>query len=228
MPARNALIVREIHKRSKCLHKFCKFAERVRISPQAKMLTNHISIICPRPLGRIDNVALSAGRLHSGIVSTRIFPLSLPKLGARSRAWGRVSRTSTLRSKQCITQSSPQNKHDWMQHAGSNLIENRFSESRWQGRDCTGRPESKNNETRNQKQMSHIITTPCYGISGAFGRTITTTTIMPYGDVTSQCPKPLRKGRAEPLAKPKQNAETERDLRVRWVMRETLKTSSVD
>jgi hypothetical protein len=46
------------HQRSNNLHKVCKFAELVRISSQAKMLTNHISIVCTRPLGRIDNVAL--------------------------------------------------------------------------------------------------------------------------------------------------------------------------
>jgi hypothetical protein len=36
----------------------CKFAVPSRISSQTKMLPNPISIICPRPLGRIDNVAL--------------------------------------------------------------------------------------------------------------------------------------------------------------------------
>jgi hypothetical protein len=43
----------------------CKFAEFVRISSQAKMLPNHISIICTRPLGRIDNVALKRWALFT-------------------------------------------------------------------------------------------------------------------------------------------------------------------
>jgi hypothetical protein len=42
-----------------------KIASSVRISSQTKMLPNHISIICPRPLGRIDNVALTRRALFT-------------------------------------------------------------------------------------------------------------------------------------------------------------------
>ena len=43
----------------------CKFATFIRISSQAKMLPNHISIICTRPLGRIDSVALKRWALFT-------------------------------------------------------------------------------------------------------------------------------------------------------------------
>ena len=43
----------------------CKFAVPARISSEAKMLPNHISIICTRPLGRIDNVALKRQALFT-------------------------------------------------------------------------------------------------------------------------------------------------------------------
>jgi hypothetical protein len=43
----------------------CKFPEPARISLKAKMLPNHISIICTRPLGRIDNVALTRRALFT-------------------------------------------------------------------------------------------------------------------------------------------------------------------
>jgi hypothetical protein len=46
-------------------HKVCKFAEPARISSQAKMLPNHISRICTRPLRRIDNVALKRWALFT-------------------------------------------------------------------------------------------------------------------------------------------------------------------
>jgi hypothetical protein len=43
----------------------CKITELVRISSQTKMLSNHISIIRTRPLGRIDNVALKRWALFT-------------------------------------------------------------------------------------------------------------------------------------------------------------------
>ena len=43
----------------------CKFAVPARISSETKMLPNHISIICTRPLGRIDNVALKRWALFT-------------------------------------------------------------------------------------------------------------------------------------------------------------------
>ena len=43
----------------------CKFAELVLLSSEAKMLPHHISIICTRPLGRIDNVALKRSALFT-------------------------------------------------------------------------------------------------------------------------------------------------------------------
>jgi hypothetical protein len=52
-------------KARKTSHKVCKFPVPARISSQAKMLTNQISIICKRPLGRIDNVALKRWALFT-------------------------------------------------------------------------------------------------------------------------------------------------------------------
>ena len=43
----------------------CKFAEPARISSEAKMLPNHISIARTRQLGRIDNVALKRWALFT-------------------------------------------------------------------------------------------------------------------------------------------------------------------
>jgi hypothetical protein len=63
--SRNALIICQIHKRLNSLHKVCKFAESARITSQAKMLPNHISMIFTRPLGRIDNVALKRWALFT-------------------------------------------------------------------------------------------------------------------------------------------------------------------
>ena len=44
----------------------CKFAESARIaSLKTKMLPHHMSMICTRPLGRIDNVALKRWALFT-------------------------------------------------------------------------------------------------------------------------------------------------------------------
>ena len=43
----------------------CKFANPERISSQTKMLPNHISKARTRPLGRIDNVALTRWALFT-------------------------------------------------------------------------------------------------------------------------------------------------------------------
>ena len=63
--SRNTLMIPEIHKRSQCFAQSCKFAEPARICLEAKMLPSHISIICTRPLGRIDNVALKRWALFT-------------------------------------------------------------------------------------------------------------------------------------------------------------------
>jgi hypothetical protein len=48
------------------LHKNCKLVEPARIaSLKIKMLPHHISIICTRPLGRIDSVALKRWALFT-------------------------------------------------------------------------------------------------------------------------------------------------------------------
>jgi hypothetical protein len=43
---------------SNCSHEVASSLRSFVLSSQAKMMPNHISIICQRPLGRIDNVAL--------------------------------------------------------------------------------------------------------------------------------------------------------------------------
>ncbi len=42
-----------------CFAQCRKFAKPARIAMETKMLTHHTSMICKRPLGRIDNVALN-------------------------------------------------------------------------------------------------------------------------------------------------------------------------
>ncbi len=47
-----------MHECSNCFAQFRKFAKPARIALDTEMLTHHTSMICKRPLGRIDNVAL--------------------------------------------------------------------------------------------------------------------------------------------------------------------------
>jgi len=50
---------------SKFFAQRCKIPELIRISLEAKMPPNHTSIVCMRPLGRIDNVALKRWALFT-------------------------------------------------------------------------------------------------------------------------------------------------------------------
>jgi hypothetical protein len=72
----------------------CKFADLVRISSKAEMLSNLIiSIICTPPLGRIDNVALKRWALLTvEYIHRNFFLLPVPTFPARTRAsWAPAS-----------------------------------------------------------------------------------------------------------------------------------------
>ena len=54
-----------MHECSNCFAQFRKFAKPARIALETEMLTHHTSMICKRPLGRIDNVALKRWALFT-------------------------------------------------------------------------------------------------------------------------------------------------------------------